>query len=46
MWSLWTAASWGRVIVLVNAIQVFFKVSFLEPVWERREVERFLGGPL
>lgn len=45
MWSLWTAGIWG-VIVLLNAIQVFFKVPFLDPVWERREVERFLGRPL
>ncbi len=45
MWSLWTAGIWG-VIVLLNAIQVFFKVPFLDPVWERREVERVLGRPL
>lgn len=45
MWSLWTAAIWG-VMVLLNAIQVFFKVPFLDPVWERRQVERFLGRQL
>ncbi len=45
MWSLWTAGIWG-VMVLLNAIQVLFKVPFLDPVWERREVERFLGRPL
>lgn len=45
MWSFWTAAIWGAMVVL-NAIQVFFKVPFLDPVWERRQVERFLGRPL
>lgn len=45
MWSLWMAAIWGF-IVLLNAIQVFLKVPFLDPVWERREVERILGRPL
>ncbi|WP_430420580.1 2TM domain-containing protein [Phenylobacterium sp.] len=45
MWSLWTASIWG-VMVLLNAIQVFFKVPFLDPVWERRQVERLLGRPL
>lgn len=45
MWSLWTAGIWG-VMVLLNAVQVFFRVPFLDPVWERREVERFLGRPL
>lgn len=45
MWSLWTAAIWG-VMVLLNAVQVFFKVPFLDPVWERRQVERFLGRSL
>lgn len=45
MWSLWMGSIWG-VIVVLNAVQVFFKVPFLDPVWERRQVERFLGRSL
>jgi transcriptional regulator with XRE-family HTH domain len=44
-WVLWVAISWGSV-VLVQGLQAFDKLPFLNAAWERRQVEKYMGRQL